>query len=226
MEPPDLALEPDEIRAIREGLGLSQVEAGELLGGGPRAFTKYEAGAIRPRASVVRLLRVLEANPDALPSLTGKSLPSASAGEALPLEVTGEHVTLLTERTFPALLRRLLSAEAQAHGLPEYGIHVAGSITTPDGGEDGRITWIEGPPRTPFLPSRLCLFQVKAGKIAPGAAALEVVGRNGDVKPMVRSALEAGGHYLLLCAHPYTYQQIEARKNRIREAIRGCPDAH
>ena len=89
MEPPDLALEPDEIRAIREGLGLSQVEAGELLGGGPRAFTKYEAGAIRPRASVVRLLRVLEANPDALPSLTGREPPSASAGEALPLEGDG-----------------------------------------------------------------------------------------------------------------------------------------
>ena len=220
MEPIDLALEPDEIRAIREGLGLSQVEAGELLGGGPRAFTKYEAGAIRPRASVVRLLRLLETNPDALPSLTGKRPPSASAGEVLPLEVTGGQIMLLTERSFPALLRRLLSAEAQAHGLPEYGIHVAGSITTPDGGEDGRITWTDGPPDTSFLPSRFCLFQVKAGKVAPAAAALEVVGRNGDVKPMVRSALEAGGHYLLLCAHPYTYQQIDARKNRIREAIR------
>ena len=220
MEPPDFALEPDEIRAIRERLGLSQVEAGELLGGGPRAFTKYEAGTIRPRASVVRLLRVLEANPGALPSLTGREARSASAGEALPLEVTGEHITLLTERTFPALLRKLLSAEAQAHGLPEHGIHVAGSIATPDGGEDGRITWTEGVPSTSFLPSRFCLFQVKAGKVTPAAAALEVVGRNGDVKPMVRSALEVGGHYLLLCAHPYTYQQIDARKRRIREAIR------
>ena len=222
MEPPDMALEPDEIRAIREGLGLSQVDAGELLGGGPRAFTKYEAGTIRPRSSVIRLLRVLEANPGALPSLTGREPPSASAGDVLPLEVTAEHITCLTERTFPALLRKLLSAEAQAHGLPEYGIHVAGSITTPDGGEDGRITWTEGPPRTSFLPSRFCLFQVKAGRVAPAAAALEVVGRNGELKPMVRSALEAGGHYLLLCAHPYTYQQIEARENRIREAIRGA----
>ena len=49
MEPHDMALEPDEIRAIREGLGLSQADAGELLGGGPRAFTKYEAGTIRPQ---------------------------------------------------------------------------------------------------------------------------------------------------------------------------------
>ena len=136
--------------------------------------------------------------------------------------MTAEHITHLTDRTFPALLRKLLSAEAQAHGLPEHGIHVAGSITTPDGGEDGRITWTEGPPHTSFLPSRFCLFQVKAGKVAPAAAAVEVVGRNAEVKPMVRSALEAGGHYLLLCAHPYTYQQIEARKSRMREAIRGA----
>ena len=220
MVSPDLALNPDEIRAIREGLGLSQVEAGELLGGGPRAFTKYEAGTIQPRASVIRLLRVLEANPDALPSLTGRGAPSGSAGEVLPLEVTADHITDLTELTFPALLRRLLSAEAQAHSLPEHGIHVAGGITTPDGGEDGRITWTEGPSHTSFLPSRFCLFQVKAGKVAPADAALEVAGRNGEVKPMVRSALEARGHYLLLCAHPYTYQQIEARENRIREAIR------
>ena len=84
MVPPDLALEPDEIRAIRERLRLSQVEAGELLGGGPRAFTKYEAGTIRPRASVVRLLRVLETNPDALPSLTGRASRSVSRRRSSP----------------------------------------------------------------------------------------------------------------------------------------------
>lgn len=220
MERSDPALEPDEIRAIRERLGLSQVDAGELLGGGPRAFAKYEAGATKPRASVVRLLRVLDENPDGLATLTGSEHQAISARDGLPFEVTGEHIALLTQRTFPALLRRLLSAEAQAHGLPEYGIHVAGNITTPDGGEDGRITWTEGPPRTPFLPSRFCLFQVKAGKVAPAAAAREVVGRNGAVKPMVRSALEDGGHYLLLCAHPYTYQQVLARKNRVHQVVR------
>ena len=80
-------------------------------------------------------------------------------------------------------------------GLPEYGIHVAGSITTPDGGEDGRILWTKGPRRTSFLPSRFSQFQVKAGQVAPTAAAREVVSPKGEVKPMVRSALEAGGHY-------------------------------
>ena len=214
------SIEPSEVRSIREKLRLSQVEAGELLGGGPRAFTKYEAGTIRPRASVVRLLRVLDQNPDALASLTGGDRLTASGSEILPFEVTGEHIALLTERTLPVLLRRLLSAEAQAHGLPEYGIHVAGTITTPDGGEDGRITWTEGPPQTSFLPSPFSQFQLKAGPVAPAVAARDVVSRSGEVKPMVRAALEAGGHYIMLCAHPYTHQQIDAREKRIRAALR------
>ncbi len=39
-------LKPDEVRAIRLRLKLSQRKAGELLGGGPRAFQKYESGEV------------------------------------------------------------------------------------------------------------------------------------------------------------------------------------
>ena len=42
---PKRDMTPDRIRAIRERLRLTQEEAGALLGGGPRAFTKYESGA-------------------------------------------------------------------------------------------------------------------------------------------------------------------------------------
>ena len=193
-----------------------------MLGGGPRAFTKYESGTIRPRASVVRLLRVLEANPAALASLKGGESPPAPASHVLPFEVTGEHMERLTAETFPQLLRKLLSAEAQANRLPQHGIHVSVSIATADGGEDGRIQWTEGPPHTTFLQSRFTQFQLKAGKVSPSAAAREVVGRNGVVKPMVHSALAARGYYVLLCAHPYSYQQIERRENQIRAALRGA----
>ena len=167
-------------------------------------------------------MRVLEANPDALATLRGGRSPASPSVDSLPFEVTGKHIALLTERTFPVLLRRLLSAEAQAHGLPEHGIHVAGSITTADGGEDGRIEWTEGPCHTSFLPSRFCQFQLKAGQVSPAAAAREVVTRTGVVKPRVRAALDAGGNYILLCARPYTHQQLEAREERIRGALRGA----
>ena len=118
--------------------------------------------------------------------------PIASAATG-PFEVTGEHVTVLTERMFPQLLRRLLSAEAQTFGLPEAGIHVANTIHAADGGEDGRIEWEGGPERTLFLPSRRCRFQLKAGRVELAKAGREVLARTGGtVKAMVRSVLEGG----------------------------------
>lgn len=214
---------PEEIRAIRRELGLSQVEAGELLGGGPRAFTKYEAGTVKPAVSVVNLLRLLEANPGAMATLKGDvSRPMKTTEGNGPFDVTGEHIAALTERTLPQLLRQLLYAEAHTHGLPADGIHVASNVTAPDGGEDGRITWTGGPKRTQFLPSRFCQFQLKAGKIAPAVVGREVLTRAGAVKDMVRSALEADGHYILLCAQPYVQREVEKRETRIREALRGA----
>ena len=223
-------ISPEEIRAIRTDLGLSQVEAGKLLGGGPRAFTKYEAGAVKPAASVVTLLRLLEANPDMINVLRGdrprprgdRPRPIAPTAGTGPFEVAGEHIEVLNERWFPCLLRRLLSAEAFANNLPADAIHVAGNITAPDGGEDGRIAWTGGPDRTAFLPSRLVQFQLKAGKILPTAAGRELLTKEGEVKDMVRSVLEAGGHYVMLSTHPFARKSIEARKTRIRETLRGA----
>ena len=216
------ALAPDEIRAIRERLGLTQAEAGELIGGGPRAFTKYEAGTVKPSAAVINLLRLLEANPEARSALTARS-PRPSATKALgPFEVSADHIAVLTEHELPELLRRLLRAEAEAHELPVPHTHVSSSIHAPDGGEDGRISWEGVPDHTAFVPDRLSQFQVKAGKITPAKAGEEVLTASGDVKPMVRSVLEAGGHYVLLCAHPYPRRSTEAREQRIREALRGA----
>ena len=215
----DPAITPHEIRAIRERLGLSQVKAGELIGGGPSAFTKYEAGTIQPAASVVNLLRILEANPNALAVLGGSAV-TAPKWVLSPFEVTGQDIACLTERTFPDFLRRLLDAEAETNNLPSPNIHVSSNIHAADGGEDGRISWQGGPSQTPFLRSRLCQFQLKAGGVPPARAARDVLTKDGNVKNGVRSALEAGGHYAMLCAHAYTHQQAEERKSRIREALR------
>ena len=64
-----ISLDPDQIRTIREGLGLSQREAGSVLGGGPDAFPKYESGAVVPCAALVNLLLVLRENPAAFSTL-------------------------------------------------------------------------------------------------------------------------------------------------------------
>lgn len=57
---------PDEVRRIRKKLELSQAAAGQLLGGGPNAFNKYERGLILPSQAVSSLLRVLDAKPEAV----------------------------------------------------------------------------------------------------------------------------------------------------------------
>ena len=213
---------PEEIRAIRESLGLSQVQAGEILGGGPRAFSKYESGSIRPAAAVVNLLRLLEANPAALETLGGALPKPMSDSSTGPFEVSGQHIGALKEFRLPELLRKLLLAEAQAHNLPTEGIHVASNVHTGDGGEDGRIEWKDGPNRTTNLPSRMCQFQLKAGAIIPSKAKKEVLSKTGNIKEMVRLALSSGGNYIMLCAKPFTEQQIAMRESAIRKSISGA----
>ena len=96
-------ISPEEIRAIRENLGLSQVEAGELIGGGPRAFTKYEAGTVKPAASIINLLRLLEANPAAIATLGGKAPQPINASVVGPFEVASDNITVFRERNLPVL---------------------------------------------------------------------------------------------------------------------------
>ena len=80
---------------------------------------------------------------------------------------------------------------------------------------------MEGRPGPYVLPSRLCQFQLKSGKISSAQAAGDVLTTGGGVKEMVHSVLRDGGHYVMLCSRPYTQKQIEDRKSRIRDALRG-----
>lgn len=57
---------PSDVRRIRKKLGLNQQDAGQLLGGGPSAFNKYEKGQVLPSKAISNLLRVLEALPGGL----------------------------------------------------------------------------------------------------------------------------------------------------------------
>jgi len=57
---------PEEIKRIRTKLGLTQEEAGELIGGGPRAFQKYEAGDLLPSRGIGSALALLDRDPEGL----------------------------------------------------------------------------------------------------------------------------------------------------------------
>jgi HTH-type transcriptional regulator/antitoxin MqsA len=56
----------EEIRRIRRKLGLSQVAAARLTGGGHNAFSRYERGESAPLPAVVNLFRLLDKHPELL----------------------------------------------------------------------------------------------------------------------------------------------------------------
>ena len=55
-----------EIRRIRRKLGLSQVAAARLTGGGHNAFSRYERGEVAPLPAVIKLLHLLDKHPEFL----------------------------------------------------------------------------------------------------------------------------------------------------------------
>lgn len=63
-------LPPEEIRAIRKRLALTQVELERLLGVGPKTVVRWERGTVFQSASVDRLLRVVAELPEAARILT------------------------------------------------------------------------------------------------------------------------------------------------------------
>lgn len=85
----DGVLGPKEVAKVRETLGLSQRKAGEVLGGGPRAFQKYESGKQAVSVPMSLLLRLLAKDPSRLRELRAPSTGPAKAGSARPRRSAG-----------------------------------------------------------------------------------------------------------------------------------------
>lgn len=73
----DEVLSPTRVAAIRAKLGLSQRKASEILGGGPRAFQKYEAGTQSVSVPMSQLLRLLANDPSRLDELSKSAITEA-----------------------------------------------------------------------------------------------------------------------------------------------------
>jgi HTH-type transcriptional regulator/antitoxin MqsA len=57
------------IKAVRKKLGLTQEEAGRIIGGGCRAFQKYERGIMQPSEAAVGLIEILDRHPEEVTTL-------------------------------------------------------------------------------------------------------------------------------------------------------------
>ena len=68
------------VAEIRKGLGLSQRVASQLLGGGIRAFQRYESGAVTVSGAMSNLLMLLESDPSRLDELRELQQRGSDAG--------------------------------------------------------------------------------------------------------------------------------------------------
>jgi len=71
-------LTSSRIKAIRRKLGISQQHMAALIGCGKNAFSKYERGEVTQSAAMDKLLRILDASPEAFDILEKQQKPHAS----------------------------------------------------------------------------------------------------------------------------------------------------
>jgi len=104
-------------------------------------------------------------------------------------EVQSSDIKDLNALQLTKLLKLLLYMEARTFGIAQRAVDPALNITVPDGGEDGRIQWKDGPLHTDYLPYRFVFFQVKATDMGPADCANELVNTDGSLKDMVEKAM-------------------------------------
>lgn len=76
------AKQSKEIRRIRRKLGLSQIAAARLTGGGHNAFSRYERGEVTPLPAVINLFRLLDKHPELLKDLVSSKRQVHKARDA------------------------------------------------------------------------------------------------------------------------------------------------
>lgn len=67
------------VKSVRKKLGLTQEEAGVIIGGGKRAFQKYESGRTPPSDAAVGLIELLARHPEEVATLRSFRMLSGKA---------------------------------------------------------------------------------------------------------------------------------------------------
>lgn len=67
---------PEYITAVRKKLKINRREAGEIFGGGPNAFSRYESGKTNPSIPLVMMLKILDRHPHLWEEVKGSTHPN------------------------------------------------------------------------------------------------------------------------------------------------------
>lgn len=137
-------------------------------------------------------------------------------------QITEDQVERLDAHQLTYLLKKLLLYEAEYNGIPRSSISVSLNITSPDGGEDGRIKWEGNPERTEWVPNRYTCFQVKAKSLNSSDYSKELINRQADdLKPKICEVFNNNGQYIVFQnQRKLNSHEVDRIVDRMRETIR------
>jgi HTH-type transcriptional regulator/antitoxin MqsA len=81
------------VKTVRKKLGLTQEEAGRIIGGGRRAFQKYESGTTPPSEAAVGLIEILDRHPEEVEMLRNLRTLATREGADGRFRPTGKKAT-------------------------------------------------------------------------------------------------------------------------------------
>lgn len=131
-----------------------------------------------------------------------------------------ENIKSLKAEHLTQLLLMLLHLEHKKYNFQNCYISVPQNITTPDGGEDGRIT------TTDYKDSRwivdvFCLFQSKATSMSKAQCKNEILNTKNDaLKDQVKDLFDKNGTYILFTTDDYVEQNLQDRIDGFRDAVK------
>ncbi len=135
-----------------------------------------------------------------------------------------ENIKSLKADHLTRLLLMLLHLEHKKYNFPECYISVPQNITTPDGGEDGRITTTDHKDSR-WIVDLFCLFQSKATSMSKAQCKNEILNtKNDDLKDQVKEVFDKNGTYILFTTDDYVEQNLQDRIVGFREAVKSVED--
>lgn len=134
--------------------------------------------------------------------------------------ITLENITNLKAEQLTQLLLMLLHLEHKKYNFPNCYISVPQNITTPDGGEDGRIFTTDHRDSR-WIDDVFCLFQAKATSMSRVQCKNEILNTKNDaLKDQVREVFDKNGTYILFTTDDYVEQNLLDRIDGFKEAVK------
>lgn len=139
------------------------------------------------------------------------------------LDITGVHISKLSDEDLRTLVVKLCEAELRRSNLPLSAVTAGGHQNAADGGLDVRVELPDGTPDLDFILRNITGFQVKQQDMPASAVKLEMR-PDGNLRPSIFELASKQGAYVIVSGQGSTADTpLKKRKNAMQSAISNLP---